>query len=175
MGYWIDTHSHFADDMFQEKFDEYMARCKEAHVEKIICICMNQKEWNLMVEHQKTYHNLYLAYGYHPEDIQKLTEEDWLFFEKVVQDPRCIAIGEIGLDYHWDQSYNDFQKECFIRQIEAANRVNKPILVHARDAAQDTFDIIKQHRPVASGIMHCYGGSVEMAREYVDKFLSLGE
>lgn len=176
MSDWIDTHSHFASDEFQEEFDAYMRRCAEANVGRIMVICMNRQEWQRMIPRLTQYPCIDLAVGYHPEDLRELTEADWAWLEDVVSDPRVKAIGEIGLDYHWDTSYNDLQKEAFIRQIGLADRVHKPILVHSRDAAQDTFDLVKAHTPQAKGVMHCYGGSLEMAKEYVKLgfYLSFG-
>lgn len=176
MSAWIDTHSHFASDEFQEEFDAYMQRCAAANVGRIMVICMNRQEWQRMIPRLTPYPCIDLAVGYHPEDLRELTAADWTWLEEIVTDPRVKAIGEIGLDYHWDTSYNDLQKEAFIRQIELADRVNKPILVHSRDAAQDTFDLLKAHTPQAKGVMHCYGGSLEMAREYVKLgfYLSFG-
>ncbi|MCF0110845.1 MAG: TatD family hydrolase [Erysipelotrichaceae bacterium] len=167
MTYWIDTHSHFADEAFQDDFLSYIHRCEEANVGRVLVMCMNRTEWETMIGWKKEYDWLDLACGYHPEDLQKLTEEDWKWLEEVVSDPRCVAIGEIGLDYHWDTSYNDLQKACFIKQLQLADTVNKPVLIHARDAMQDTYDILKAQNVKKGGIMHCYGGSAEMAREFV--------
>lgn len=166
MNYWIDSHSHMLEDVFQENFDEYMQRAKEYGVERVMCVCLNLKELERGFELKAKYPQLDLAVGYYPSDIPNLTEEDWKGLEQAVQDDRVIAIGEIGLDYYWDKSFIEKQKEGFIRQIELANRVNKPILIHARDAAEDTYNILKEHPVQAKGILHCYSGSVEMAKRF---------
>ncbi|MDD6467679.1 MAG: TatD family hydrolase [Erysipelotrichaceae bacterium] len=166
MSYWIDSHAHMVDEVFQEHFDEYMQRAKEYGVGKTLCICLNLAELKRGFQLQQQYPQLDLAVGYYPSDIPHLTEEDWQGLEEAAQDERVIAIGEIGLDYYWDKSFIEQQKEGFIRQIELANRVNKPVLVHARDASLDTYDILKEHPVNAKGILHCYSGSKEMAKRF---------
>lgn len=165
MTYWIDSHCHLAFDDFKDDFDEHMQRAFDANVKRMLCVCLNKAQLEYGFELKEKYPCIDLAIGYFPLDIPKITDQDWKDLEEAAEDDRVIAIGEIGLDYFWDTSYNDLQKECFIRQIELANKVNKPILVHARDAHEDTLEIIKNHPPVRGGIMHCYSGSLEIAQQ----------
>ena len=166
MSYWIDSHSHLLDEVFKDNFDEYINRAIEHYVGKILCICLSREELEYGFEMKEKYEMLDLAFGYHPSDIREVTDEDWEYLTEKASDDRIIAIGEIGLDYYWDKSYNDLQQAAFIRQIEIANEVNKPILVHVRDAHEDVYNILCNHTPLAKGILHCYSGSVEMAKRY---------
>lgn len=165
MSYWIDSHSHLIFDEFKENFDSYIQRAFEANVRRIMCVCLNVEQLKYGFELKEKYPFLDLAVGYYPLDIPKITKKDWEDLEEAIQDDRVVAVGEIGLDYFWDTSYNNLQKECFIRQIELANSVNKPILVHSRDAHEDTYEILSTHKPIRGGIMHCYSSSLEMARK----------
>lgn len=165
MPYWIDSHSHMIFDEFKDDFDSYIQRALEANVKRIMCVCLNVEQLKYGYILQEKYPFLDLAIGYYPLDIPKITEQDWKDLEEAIKDERVVAVGEIGLDYFWDTSYNDLQKECFIRQIELANSVNKPIIVHSRDAHDDTYEIISKHTPIRGGIMHCYSGSLEMAQK----------
>ena len=108
-----------------------------------------------------------VAAGIFPEDVKNVSDEDWQVFEKTAADREVTCIGEIGLDYYWekDPEIRKLQREYFIRQIELAKKLNKPFLVHSRDAIQDTYDIMKAHH--GRGLMHCYSGTKEMAREFV--------
>ena len=166
MSYWIDSHSHLLDERFRENFDEYIKRAIEHNVEKILCICLSKEELEYGFEVKRKHELIDLAFGYHPSDIRELSSDDWDYLVKMAKDDRIIAIGEIGLDYYWDKTFNDLQKEAFIRQIKIADEVKKPILVHVRDAHEDAFNILNLHQPIAKGIMHCYSGSVEMATRY---------
>ena len=166
MGYWIDSHAHMTDECYQAEFDSYMQRAKEANVGRVLVICLNFEEVERAFVLKAQYPFLDVAVGFYPGDTPKLTEEDWKRLEEVVQDDRILAIGEIGLDYYWDKSFVELQKECFIRQIELANKVHKPILIHCRDASQDTYDILASHKAEYGALLHCYSGSVEMAKRF---------
>ena len=116
---------------------------------------------------------VYAAVGWHPEDIDKLTEEDYRSMESLAQHKKCVAIGEIGLDYYWDASQKDVQKALFRRQAELALRLNKPVIVHDREAHADSLDIVCDY-PELRGVFHCYSGSVEMAEILLKRGWYLG-
>lgn len=166
MSYWIDSHAHMTEECYQEEFDVYMQRALDANVKKTLVICLNFEELERAFVLKAQYPFLDIAVGFYPGDVPKFSEEDWKRLEEVAQDERVIAIGEIGLDYYWDKSFVELQKECFIRQIELANKVQKPILIHSRDAAQDTYDILAAHKAEYGALLHCYSGSVEMAKRF---------
>ena len=164
--YWIDTHCHMNDKIYRENLDEYMQRSLSFNVGRNMFICMNRADLEYTFELKEKYPYIDIAFGYHPEDVKDITEEDLAYMEEIIHDPRIIAIGEIGLDYYWDKTYKEEQKQLFIRQIDLANKVGKPILIHSRSRAQDTYDILKRHARVKV-LMHCFGESAEMMREYL--------
>lgn len=163
----IDTHVHLDDERYTDILDEVIGDCGKANVGKIITMGCDYKSSLKAVEIANKYPNVYAMIGIHPTEIAKSTLEelslDWI--EELTKNPKVIGIGEIGLDYYWDKSNSEKQREIFIKQIEISKKLDLPINVHSREANQDTFDIIKKYRP--KGIIHCYSGSVEMAREFV--------
>ena len=164
--YWIDTHCHMNDEIYKENLDEYMQRSLSFNVGRNMFICMNRVDLEYTFELKEKYPYIDIAFGYHPEDVRDITEEDLAYMEEIIKDPMIIAIGEIGLDYYWDKTFKEEQKQLFVRQIEMANRIGKPILIHSRSRAHDTYDILKQHARVKV-LMHCFGESAEMMREYL--------
>lgn len=171
----IDTHAHITCEELYPEATEILKRAKEAGVTRILCICLNLKEAQRVFQLMETYDWLDAAIGFHPSDLYDMGEEDWIGLEMIAKDERIIAIGEIGLDYHWDDVDKETQKKAFIHQIELANRVNKPVLIHMRDATKDTMDILRQYKKVP-GILHCYSGSLETAQEAIkmDLYISVG-
>lgn len=164
--YWIDTHCHMNDAIYRDNLDEYMQRSLQYNVGRNMVICMNREDLDYTFEMQKKYPYIDIAYGYHPEDADKITDEDIEYMESIINDERIIAVGEIGLDYYWDKTYKEEQKQLFVRQLEIANKAGKPVLIHSRSRAQDTYDILKKHARVHV-LMHCFGESREMMQEYL--------
>ena len=159
----IDTHSHIMDDAFNEDREVVIRRIEENHMEKCMIICSRLEEVLPAIELKKKNPIFQVAVGIHPEDVTR-AQELWETFMEYSSYPEIDAIGEIGLDYYWDKEHKDEQKQLFINQIKRAIELNKPILVHARDAIQDTYDIMKEYQ--CTGVMHCFAGSVEMAKEF---------
>ncbi len=166
--YWIDTHCHMNDEVYRNDLDEYMQRALQYNVRRILVICMNRPDLEYTFEMQKKYPWIDIAFGYHPEDADKISEEDLQYMEEAVRDDRIIAIGEIGLDYYWDKTYKQQQNDLFIRQMKMAYEAGKPILIHSRSAAQDTSDLLKEHAHV-NVLMHCFGESAEMMQIYLKR------
>ena len=164
--YWIDTHCHMNDETYRDNLDEYMQRAWDFNVHRNMFICMNRADLEVTFRLKEKYPYIDIAFGYHPEDADKITDEDMAYMEKIIRDERIIAIGEIGLDYYWDKTYKEEQKKLFIRQLELANEVSKPVLIHSRSAAQDTYDILKANARTKV-LMHCFGESNEMMKEYL--------
>ncbi len=164
--YWIDTHCHMNDEIYRNALDEYMQRALDFNVRRCMFICMNRADLEYTFELQQKYPYIDIAYGYHPEDANKITAEDLEYMRGIIHDDRIIAIGEIGLDYYWDKTYKEEQKRLFIEQLEMANEVSKPVLIHSRSAAQDTYDILKNNARTKV-LMHCFGESNEMMQEYL--------
>lgn len=171
---WIDSHCHIIDEAFSDDFDEIIKRIEENNIERCMIVCCYDHEYDKAIALAKMDSRFDVAVGIHPSDVKKLNDDIWNKFIEYSNNPYVKAIGEIGLDYYWDKDNKDDQKDIFIKQIEIANKLNKPILVHSRDAMQDTFDIMKKYP--TKGVMHCYSGSREMAKEFMKLgyYLSLG-
>lgn len=153
--HYLDSHAHIMAEEYREDFEEMLKRAEDAHVDRVMIITLSYEETMRAIDFaQRDPVRYQVAAGIFPEDVKDVTEEDWQLFEKTAADPAVTCIGEIGLDYYWekDPEVRALQREFFIRQIELANRLHKPFLVHSRDAIQDTFDIMKTHR--GRGLLH---------------------
>lgn len=173
----IDTHAHLDFENYENSFDEIISNAKDAGVEKIIIPGVRPDGWSKILELVEKYDCLYGAIGLHPSEAKLWQDEYEEKFLQVGSHKKIIAIGEIGLDYHWDKSFIDLQKEVFIKQIELAKRLNKPILVHDREAHKDCLDILKAANSKQVGVvMHCFSGSVEFAKQCTDEgfYIALG-
>ncbi len=163
---YFNTHTHLNSDELYEKREELIQHALDNQVKNIVVAGYDLKSSQRAVKIANEYSFIYATVGISPNDCLHTTDDELKEIEVLLQDPRVVALGEIGLDYYWDDVPRDKQKEIFIKQIQIAKKYNKPIVIHARDAYEDTYDILKQaaHR----GIMHCYSGSVEMAKRYID-------
>ncbi len=166
---WVDSHAHLAEADYDSDRNEVIERAKQAGIGKILLIGCGIEGAKRALSLAQTDDIFDVAVGFHPEDIENLNESDWASMEEMATHPKAVAIGEIGLDFYWhhEPQHQQLQKEVFIRQIELANRLGKPILIHTRDAIQQTYLLLKAHPVEKTGIMHCYSGSVEMAAEFV--------
>jgi TatD DNase family protein len=173
----FDTHAHLNAEQYNEDLTEVMERAKEAGVSHIVVVGFDRITINKAMELAETYDHIYACVGWHPVDAIDMTDEDLAWIEELASHPKVVAIGEMGLDYHWDKSPHDIQKEVFRKQIQLAKRVKLPIVIHNRDATADIIDILREEGAAeVGGIMHCYSGSVEIARECLDMnfYISLG-
>lgn len=173
----IDTHVHLNADQYEEDLEEVIQRAKEAKVEKMVVIGFDRKTIERAMELAERYSFIYAVVGWHPVDAVDCTEKDLEWIEDLAAHPKVVAIGETGLDYHWDKSPKDVQQEVFRKQIALAKRVKLPIIIHNRDATADVLQILKEESAhEVGGIMHCFGGSVETARESIalNFMISLG-
>lgn len=177
MNHYVDTHAHIFAEQYADDFEEMLNRCAEAGVDQIMIITLSHDETMKAVEFaKKDPERFQVAAGIFPEDVKDLTDEMWEEFKETVKDPMISCVGEIGLDYYWekDPEVRALQRKVFIRQIELAKEIGKPILVHSRDAMQDTFDIMKAHH--TRGLLHCFSGTKEMAKEFtkLGYYIALG-
>lgn len=171
----IDTHSHI--NMIEGiSLEEVLKNAKENRVEKIILPSAYPKDIDEVMDITEKYENVYGLLGVHPSEVKDWTDDLIIKIKEYAKSPKIVGIGEIGLDYYWDKSFNDLQKEVFIKQIELANELNLPISIHDREAHKDTFDILKEHNKGSKIVMHCFSGSVEFARECIKEgwYLALG-
>ncbi|MGL4797086.1 MAG: TatD family hydrolase [Paraclostridium sp.] len=165
----FDSHAHLNDEKFDEDREVLINSLKENGVELVLnpgaCIETSKSS----VELAKKYDFIYAAVGVHPHDVGNMTEEDIETLRKLAtENDKVMAIGEIGLDYYYDTAPREDQKKWFKRQVELANELKLPIIIHDRDAHGDTFEIIKNVKnPEIGCVLHCYSGNVELAKEYI--------
>ena len=171
----FDTHAHYDDDAFDEDRDELLSGMAAKNVEYIVNVGASMASSERSLGLAEKYPFIYAAVGVHPDEVGELDEEkfaklrEWTKYEKVK------AVGEIGLDYYWDKEGHDLQKQWFMRQMELAHEANLPMIVHSREAAKDTLDMVIAAKPLnLSGIIHCYSYSVEQAREYLNMGYYIG-
>ena len=160
----IDTHAHITCKQLYKRIDEVKKNAIDNDVKHILIVCTNFEETKLAIELAKKDEMFDVATGIHPCDLNDICEKDWEILENYLKEKEVIALGEIGLDYHWDTVEKGVQKSGFIKQIQLANKLQLPILIHMRESTQDTLEIIKTYAKT-NILMHCYSGSVETARE----------
>jgi TatD DNase family protein len=164
----FDTHVHLNAEQFNEDLEEVLERAKNQGVSHMVVVGFDRPTITKAIELAENYHFLYASVGWHPVDAIDMTDEDLNWIEELAAHPKVVAIGEMGLDYHWDKSPKDIQKEVFRKQIQLAKRVKLPIIIHNREATQDIVDILKEENAAeVGGIMHCYSGSLEVANECI--------
>ena len=141
----IDTHCHITCDELYSHIYEVLMNAKYHHVERMLIVCIDWKSFERAKELKQREDIFDIAMGFHPSDLYDFTEHDYERLEQVLANDEVVALGEIGLDYHWDTVKKEDQKKGFIRQIELANKYKKPILIHMRDATQDTLEILQEY------------------------------
>ncbi len=173
----IDTHVHLNAEQYNEDLQDVIARALEAGVNQMVVIGFDQKTIKRAIELAEEYDFIYAVVGWHPVDAIDCTDEDLQWIEELASHPKVVAIGETGLDYHWDKSPKEIQQQVFRKQIQLAQRVNLPLVIHNRDATEDVVKILQEeHAEKTGGVMHCFGGSVETAKTCIDMnfMISLG-
>ena len=163
----IDTHCHLEDENFSTDRAEVLERAKVAGVERIINFGSTMQSSIAVAELAKNFSELYAGVGIHPEEIDDFDEKTCTRLAELANDKKVIAIGEIGLDYHWekDSERRLIQQKIFIAQLDLARQLNLPVCVHDRDAHADTLKILQSEARGLRGVLHCYSGSLETARE----------
>lgn len=171
----IDTHTHIncIDDF---SIDEILKNASDNGVEKLIVPSAYASDIDIVAELASKYENVYGLLGVHPSEVKDWTDDLIDKIKECAKSPKIVGIGEIGLDYYWDKSFNDLQKEVFIKQINLANELNFPISVHDREAHKDSFDILTEFNKNSIVIMHCFSGSVEFMHECVKQgwYIAIG-
>ncbi len=170
----FDTHVHYDDEAFDEDREELLDSLEENGIGTVVNVSSDLDSVKNTLDLTEKYPFIYGAVGIHPGDCEDLTEDDLKWLKEVSRTPKVVAIGEIGLDYHWDTPPRDIQKYWFKRQLELAGEESLPVIIHSRDAAQDTLDIIKEDWADTGGVIHCFSYSVELAREYLGMGFYIG-
>lgn len=165
----FESHAHYDDDAFLEDRDELLASMPEHQIGTIINVGASISSSKKSVDLAHAYDFIYAAVGVHPNETGNLTNADMEWLKSCSSDKKVVAIGEIGLDYHWDEPSRDMQAHWFSRQLQVAKEVSLPVIIHSRDAAKDTADFMRaEHAEQLRGVIHCYSYSKESARDYLE-------
>ncbi len=163
----FDSHCHLNDERLLKEGEVVLNDAFEAGVNRMIVIGWDLPSSKKAIEIAQKHPGVYAAIGFHPENLDDVSDDALEEIERLAHEDKIVAIGEIGLDYHWfkEEDHRANQKVWFIKQIELANRVGLPISIHGRESSGDILEILKAHRPTRGGVMHCYSGSVETMKE----------
>lgn len=171
----IDTHAHLTDEAFDDDRLFIIRDLSNFNVKAVINPGCNVKDSKMAVELAEEFDNFYAQVGIHPEEVSRMNESDLETIEKLAQNPKVVAIGEIGLDYYWRDDNKDEQKEVFIKQLEMARRLNLPVVVHTRDVGEDAYEILKDFTDLKVQI-HCFSEGLDLLDKYMDLgfYISIG-
>lgn len=168
----IDSHVHINDEAFISNPDKYIKEAEASNVKAFLCVGSNLETSKQAVELASKYKSVWAAVGVHPSDVKSMGPNDLALIDKMFNNPKVIAVGEVGLDYYWgkDKKVQQQQIEYFIKFIELANKHNVPIIIHSRDAINATYEILRDHKVNKAGIIHCYSAG----KDYVKRYIELG-
>lgn len=172
----LDSHCHINDEALYPDRANIIKEAKERGVTEFLVVGWDIESSRKAIEIANEFEGVYAAIGIHPENLYDASEENLNVIKELSKDKKVVAIGEIGLDYHWfkEMEHREKQKEWFIKQIDLANELGLPISIHGRDASQDIYNILKEHPVKNGGVLHCYSGSKEMLKEFAKLKLYFG-
>lgn len=168
----FDSHAHYNDPAFDADRDEVLNSLGEKGVSNVINCATDYNSSLISLSYAEKYPFIYASCGLHPEDIKDDYEDELEKIYPLLIEKKCVAVGEIGLDYHYDEIPRSIQIDVFTRQLIKANEMNLPVIVHDREAHADTLELLKKYKP--KGVLHCFSGSVETAREVLNLGMYLG-
>ena len=167
----FETHAHYDDEAFEEDCEELLDSLAEKGIGRVVNIGASLASCRQTIGLIEKYPFVYGALGVHPSETAELDETSFRWLEEQCRHPKCVAVGEIGLDYYWKEPDREIQKKWFERQLQMAKRLGLPVVIHSRDAAMDTVEIMKeQHAEEIGGVVHCFSYTTEMA----EIFLKMG-
>ena len=161
----FDSHAHYNDEYFKDKKDELIPKMYKDEITNIVCAGYNLAGSKEAIEIANKYPHIFATCGISPNDIEEQVEKDIEEIENLAKNKKVVAIGEIGLDYYWNKDNKELQKQVFIKQIELANRLNLPTVIHTREAVMDTLEILKTHPVNKKGVFHCCPLNQELIKE----------
>ncbi len=171
----FETHAHYDDEAFDPDREELLSVMSESGIGTIVNVGASLKSTESSIKLADKHTFLYAAAGVHPSETAELNEENFKWLEAWCQNKKVVAVGEIGLDYYWDTPEHEIQKFWFRRQLELARKIDKPVIIHSRDAAKDTFDILAANNAdEIGGVIHCFSYGADLAMRYVDMGLYIG-
>ena len=164
----FESHAHYDDDAFDEDREQLLSSLQENGIEYVINVGASLKSTASTIELTNCYPFIYGAAGVHPSETAELNEENFKWLAQQCRQSKIVAVGEIGLDYYWKEPEHEIQKIWFERQLELAREVKKPVIIHSREAAKDTYDIMCAHKASElGGVIHCYSYSAEDRKSVV--------
>ena len=171
----IDTHAHLLDKKLPS-IDEVVNNYQSVGVKKVINMACCLETARECVKLSEKYDSVYFGAGIHPQDIKEVTDADLEEIKKIALHEKCVCIGEIGLDYYWDKSFKEIQKEKLVKELEIAKELKLPFSFHSREATLDTLTLLKQNKDkiIYGGVLHCFSGSKDTAREILNLGLKIG-
>jgi len=170
----FDTHVHLNSKLYKEDLAVVIERAFEAGVTKMAVVGFDAPSNEHAINLANQYDFIYATVGVHPSDAKSATEAGWVILREQLKHPKVVAIGECGLDYYHDTSFNDIQHQVFKRQLEIANELKMPIVVHMRDSVEDTYKMLREEGKGLTGVLHCYSGDVEMMTKFLDLGFHIG-
>ena len=168
----IDTHVHLNDEKFNDILDEVILSARSNCINRMFVIGYDYQSSKKAIEIANKYENIYAIVGLHPSEVDKETDLELSWLHEMLKEDKVIGIGEIGIDLYYSKEYKDLQIEFFKKQLEMSLQYNLPVSIHTRDAIELTYNILSEKK--YNGIVHCYSGSLEMARKFIDKGYYLG-
>ena len=170
----FDSHAHYDSEQFEKDREEVLSSMQENGVGTIVNCAADWDSVTEVVDLANEYPFVYAAVGLHPDEVGCLDEERFAYLKEQCQKEKVVAGGEIGLDYYWDKESHELQKQWFIRQLALARELDLPVIIHSRDAAADTLEIMQRYAQGLRGVIHCFSYSKELAREYVKMGFFIG-
>ncbi|MHC1749182.1 MAG: TatD family hydrolase [Cellulosilyticaceae bacterium] len=170
---YFDSHAHYDDEKFDLDRVELLDSLKEKGVSYVVNAAADMSSAETSIKLAQAYNFIYAAVGVHPHDAENMKDSDLITLKEMSEHKKVVAIGEIGLDYYYDFSPKEAQRKWFIEQLKLAKQLDLPVIIHSRDACQETFEIIRESG-VKNGVIHCFSGSKEMAQEYVKRGFYIG-
>ena len=165
----FDTHAHYDDEAFDEDREELLAGLPGQGIARVVNVGASLASCKKTLELMNRYDYIYGAIGVHPSETGELNEENFKQIREWCSHEKCLAVGEIGLDYYWDEPEREIQKKWFVRQLDLAREVKLPVVIHSREAAKDTADIMTaEHAEEIGGVVHCYSYTRETAKIFLD-------
>lgn len=168
----FDAHAHYDDARFSDDLPELLASLPAKGVVGVISCGVNTETSQFAAHLAATYDYIYAAAGFHPLNLEDVPENPTEILRELLKNPKTVAVGEIGLDYYYEKATRDAQLRLFEQQLQVANELSLPVIVHDREAHEDTLRLLKQYKP--RGVVHCFSGSVEMAKEVLKLGMYIG-
>ena len=171
----FDTHAHYDDEAFDEDRKKLLAELPGQGIAKVVNVGASLASCEKTIDLMEQYDDIYGALGVHPSETAELTEESFAWLKEQCKREKCLAVGEIGLDYHWEEPERSIQTEWFVRQLNLARELSLPVVIHSRDAAKDTVDIMTAEKASEiGGVIHCFSYTRETAKIFLDMGFYIG-